>query len=91
VLLLDGEYSSAVDACRHALGLRPDDAMIRADLAACLLEMGERHAGEAQLRTALRSRPQMLGRATYALAHSSHGRFFFRPSAVANFLQREKI
>lgn len=87
VLLLDGEYAAAADACRHALGLRPDDALMRADLAACLLEMGEREAGEANLRSVLRSGPQMLGRATYALAASSHGRFFFRPSALAKFLQ----
>jgi tetratricopeptide (TPR) repeat protein len=91
VLLLDGEYAAAADTCRRALGLRPDDAMTRADLAACLLEMGEREAGEASLRAALRGRPQMLGRTTYALVHSSHGRFFFRPSAVAKFLQREKV
>jgi len=87
VLLLDGEYAAAADACRHALALRPDDAMTRADLAACLLEMGERDAGEASLRAALHGRPQMLGRTTYALTASSHGRFFFRPSAVAKFLQ----
>lgn len=87
VLLLDGEYASAADAFRRALALCPDDAMTRADLAACLLEMGERDAGEANLRSALRGRPQMLGRTAYALAASSHGRFFFRPSAVAKFLQ----
>jgi tetratricopeptide (TPR) repeat protein len=87
VLLLDGEYASAADAYRHALAHRPDDAMTRADLGACLLEMGERDAGEANLRSAFRSGPQMLGRATYALAASSHGRFFFRPSAVTKFLQ----
>lgn len=87
VLLMDGEYASAADACRHALALRPDDAMARADLAACQFEMGEREAGEASLRLAFRSGPQMLGRATYALAASSHGRFFFRPSALAEFLK----
>lgn len=89
VLLLDGEYASAADAWRHALAVRPDDAMVRADLGTCLLEMGERAAGEANLRSAMRGRPQMLGRTTYALAASSHGRFFFRPSAVAKFLQDE--
>ena len=87
VLLLDGEYTAAADIYRHALALRPDDAMTRADLAACLLEMGERDAGEANLRLALRGQPQMLGRTTYTLANSSHGRFFFRQSAVAKFLQ----
>jgi Flp pilus assembly protein TadD len=91
VQLLDGEYAAAADAYRHALAHRPDDAMTRADLAACLLEMGERDAGEANLRSALRSGPQMLGRTVHALAASSHGRFFFRPSAVAQFLRGEPV
>jgi tetratricopeptide (TPR) repeat protein len=86
-LLLDGEYASAADAYRHALAHRPDDASTRADLAACLLEMGDREAGEANLRSAFRSGPHMLGRANHALVASSHGRFFFRPSAVVKFLQ----
>lgn len=90
VLLLDGEYAAAADAFRHALGLRPDDVLTRADLAACLLEMGDRDAGEANLRSASRGRPQMFGRTTYALAASSHGRFFFRPSALAKFLQGDR-
>jgi Flp pilus assembly protein TadD len=91
VLLLDGEHAAAADTYRHALALRPDDAMTRSNLAACLLEMGERDAGEANLRAALRGGPQMLGRATHALAASSHGRFFFRPSAVAKFLQGKSV
>jgi tetratricopeptide (TPR) repeat protein len=90
VLLLDGDYAAAADAYRHALGHRPDDGLTRADLAACLLEMGERDAGEANLRLAVRGRPQLLGRTTFALAASSHGRFFFRPSAAAKFLQNDK-
>jgi Flp pilus assembly protein TadD len=89
VLLLEGEFAAAADACRHALALRPDDPMARADLAACLLEMGQRDAGEANLRQAMRGRPQMLGRATYAMVNSSHGRFFFHQSAAAKFLQDE--
>jgi tetratricopeptide (TPR) repeat protein len=91
LLLLDGEYASAADTYRHVLALRPDDAMTRADLAACLLEMGEREAGEANLRVALRSGPHMLGRTRHALAGSSHGRFFFRPSALAKFLQGKPL
>jgi tetratricopeptide (TPR) repeat protein len=91
VLLLDGEYASAADAYRHALAHRPDDAFTRADLAACLLEMGDRNAGEANLRSAFRSGPHMLGRTTHALVASSHGRFFFRPSAVAKFLQGDQV
>jgi|SRR5436305_6488330 len=88
-LLLDCEYAAAADAFRHALALRPDDGQARANLAACLLEAGERENGEAALRSAVRGRPQMLGRAAWALCASSHGRFFFKPSAVAKFLGRE--
>ncbi|MCC8942405.1 tetratricopeptide repeat protein, partial [Bradyrhizobium sp. Arg68] len=86
VLLLDGNYAGAADLYRQVLALRPDDAMTRADFSACLLEMGDRAAGEANLRLALRGRPHMIGRTTHALAKSSHGRFFFRPSAFAKFL-----
>jgi tetratricopeptide (TPR) repeat protein len=87
VLVQDGEYASAADAYRQALAHRPDDAFARADLAACFLEMGDRDAGEASLRSAFRSGTHLLGRTTHALAASSHGRFFFRPSAVVKFLQ----
>jgi Flp pilus assembly protein TadD len=87
VLFQDGEYVSAADAFRHALGHRPDDVYIRADLAVCLLEMGNRDSGEASLRSAFRNGAQMLGRTTHALTGSSHGRFFFRPSAAVKFLQ----
>jgi Flp pilus assembly protein TadD len=89
VLLFDGDYAAAAVAFRHALALRPEDALSRVNLAACLLEMGERDGGEAALRSVLRGRPYMFGRAAYALVASSHGRFFFRPSAAAKFLERE--
>jgi tetratricopeptide (TPR) repeat protein len=90
VLLLDGDYADAADTYRRVLALHPEDALTRADLAACQLEAGERSAGEANLRMALRGRPHMLGRATYALVQSSHGRFFFRQSAFAKFLHAER-
>lgn len=87
ILILDGDYAAAADAFRHALALQPNDAMTRADLAACLLEMGDRNLGEGTLRAAAQGRPQMLGRVTHALAASSHGRFFLRPSAMQKFLR----
>jgi tetratricopeptide (TPR) repeat protein len=90
VMALDGEYAAAADLFRRALGLRPDDAMTRNNLGACLLEMGEREAGEASLRAVVRSAPQMAGLAITSLAAASHGRFFLRPSAVAKFLRGEK-
>ncbi len=86
VLLLDGDYAAAADMFRHLLARRPDDAMTRADLAACQLESGTRDAGESTLRAATRGRPEILGRAIHLLAATSHGRFFFRPSAAVKFL-----
>jgi Flp pilus assembly protein TadD len=88
VMALDGEYAAAADLFRRALGLRPDDAVTRNNLGACLLEMGERDAGEATLRAAVRAVPQMAGQAITSLAAASHGRFFLRPSAVAKFLEK---
>ena len=90
-LLFDGEYTAAADAFRHAVALRPEDTLARANLAACLLEMGQRDGAEAALRAVLRGRPHMLGRVAYALSASSHGRFFFRPSALAKFLGRGPV
>jgi tetratricopeptide (TPR) repeat protein len=87
VLLLDGEYASAADAYRRVLALQPNDAAMQVNFSVCLLEMGERQAGEASLRLATRGRPEMAGRAIHSLAAASHGRFFLRPSAVTKFLR----
>jgi tetratricopeptide (TPR) repeat protein len=86
VMQYDGEYAPAADIYRHALGLRPDDALSRLSLGMCQLELGERDAGEASMRAATQGRPDMLGRTIYSLTAASHGRFFFRPSAVMKFL-----
>lgn len=90
VMLLDGDYAAAADAYRHVLAARPDDAMTRADFAVCLMEMGDREAGEANLRAAMRGRPDMLYRAISSLAAPVHGRLFLRPSAVVKFLTDDK-
>ncbi|MGJ5021781.1 tetratricopeptide repeat protein [Bradyrhizobium oligotrophicum] len=87
VQFLDGDYAEAADTYRHALGLRPDDTQTRANLAMCLAEMGDRDGAQAALRTVVRGRPHLLTRAAYTLAVTSHGRFFFRPSGAARFLQ----
>jgi tetratricopeptide (TPR) repeat protein len=87
-LVLDGAYDEAAKHYQRALSLRPDDAMSRANLAVCLLEMGERDQGEMKLREAVRGRPDMIGRAIHSLAAPGHGRFFLRPSAVIDFLNR---
>jgi tetratricopeptide (TPR) repeat protein len=89
VLYRDGDYATAADVYRHALGLRPDDTMARSNLAGCLLEMGQRDGGEAALRAVLAGRPNMLTRTASVMATSAHGRFFFRPSAAAKYFGRE--
>jgi Flp pilus assembly protein TadD len=87
LLVLDGDYADAVQTFRRALALRPDDAVCRVNLGICLMEMGDRNGGEANVREAIRGRPEMFGHAIMALAASSHGRFFLRPSAAAKFLK----
>ena len=68
----------------------PDDAPARISLGKCLLEMGEREAGEATLRAATPGVAQLAGPAIIALSAALHGRFFLRPSAAAKFLRVEK-
>ena len=60
------------------------------DRTVCLLEMGDREGGEANLRAATQVQPQMLFRAIASLATPAHGRFFLRPSDAAKFLQDDK-
>jgi len=86
VLAADGEYAAAAELFRHALAARPGDAVVRLELAKCLLELGERAAGEAELRAATGGDPGNAGPALLALTATPHGRFFLRPSAAMAFL-----
>jgi Tfp pilus assembly protein PilF len=70
------------------LAANPGDAAARKNLGTCRLEMGERAAGEADLRAAVRAAPQLAGHAIAALALASHGRFFLRLSAAMDFLRK---
>jgi predicted Zn-dependent protease len=89
VLALDGDYAGAADLYRRALQLRPDDPVARIELGRSLLEMGERDAGEAALRSATKAAPDATGLAITALAAASHGRFFLNRAAAVNFLRAE--
>jgi len=89
VLVAHGDYAAAADAFRRVLALYPDDRSNRAYLATCLLELGDRDAGEAALRTVIRGQPQLLGRAAFVMASGSHGRFFFSQRAASKFLGGE--
>jgi len=87
-MILDGEYAAAADTYRRVLAVQPGDAAARFELGRCLLELGEREAGEASLREAVRSNPQLASRLVVSLAAASRGRMFLRPSTVAKFLTR---
>jgi Flp pilus assembly protein TadD len=86
VMALDGEYAAA-DSYRRLIAQRPHDAMMHYNLGKCLLELGDRDAGEAALRAAASGGLQMAAGAIAALSAAPHGRFFLRPSAVAQFLR----
>jgi len=90
LMILDGEYAVAADLYRHALRLRSDDGYTRINLGKCLLEVGERDAGESTLRAAAHGAPQLAGRAILALASAPYGRIFLRPSAAAKFLRVDR-
>ena len=85
---LDGDYAAAADVYRRVLAANPGDAAARKNLGSCRLEMGERDAGEADLRMAVSAAPQLAGHAIAALALASHGRLFLRHGAAMNFLRQ---
>jgi predicted Zn-dependent protease len=86
VTAADGDYFAAARLFGTALAARPGDAVVRLELAKCLLELGDREAGEAALRAAAGGLAANAGPALVALAGTPHGRFFLRPSAAAKFL-----
>jgi len=86
VLAADGDYAGAADLFKQALAARAGDAVVRLELAKCLLELGRREAGEAELRTAAGGEAAGAGAAILALAATPHGRLFLKPSAAMAFL-----
>jgi tetratricopeptide (TPR) repeat protein len=86
-LAADGDYEAAAELYGQALTARPGDAAARIELGKCLLELGQRAAGEAALRTAVGGGAAWAAPAILALAATPHGRFFLRPSAAAAFLE----
>jgi predicted Zn-dependent protease len=87
LLYLGSDYTAAADVFRRLLAGNPGDLAAQINLGACRLEMGERDAGEADLRAAVRAAPQLIKHALSASCHASHGRFFMRVSRATNFLR----
>jgi tetratricopeptide (TPR) repeat protein len=86
VLELEGDYAGAVELYRSALQTRPE-ATTQIRLGRCLLELGEREAGEAALQAAASASAHATGLAIAGLAAAPRGRIFLRPSAAASFLR----
>lgn len=82
---LGGDFTLAAELYRRALGSRPNDATTQMNLGKCLLELGQREAGEAAIRLAARGARQLTPFVT-ALADTAHGRLLVRPSAARQFL-----
>jgi tetratricopeptide (TPR) repeat protein len=83
---LGGDYAAAAGLYRQVLALKPHDPATHLDLGRCLLELGEREAGEDLLRSAARAAPELAGLALRALSAAAHGRLFLRPSDAIRFL-----
>jgi tetratricopeptide (TPR) repeat protein len=91
VLALDGDYPAAADLYRRAIALRPNDRAMQVSLGKCLLEMGQRTAGETAIRAATRGSASPGGMAIAALAATPHGRLFLRPSDAEKFLRVDGV
>lgn len=90
ITALDGGYAAAADIYRRVLARQPLDVVTRNNLGICQLELGDRAAGEASLREAIRGAPQLAGQAITALTSASRGRFFLRAGAMTAFLRNGK-
>jgi len=82
---LEGDFTAAARLYGEALQSRAGDVTTRMNLGKCLLEMGDREAGEAAIRAAARRAGQITPFIT-ALADTAHGRLFIRPSMARRFL-----
>ena len=82
-----GDNAAAAGYFRQCLVSRPNDADMWLQLGYCLLELGDRAAGYECFRTATRGDPQNYGNALSALVKSGHGRFWLKPSGVAQYFR----
>jgi Flp pilus assembly protein TadD len=83
------EVGPAADYFRRALAVRPDDPAIWLALGLVLQELGQAESARDALRRAARGERAQYDRALNSLVASSHGRFWLRPSAAAQFFQVE--
>lgn len=87
--VLDGDYEGAAGHYRRALALQPEHALLRIELAKCLLETGCEDEGLALLRASASASPALAAQGAVALAASGHGRFFLRTGRALEFMRGE--
>lgn len=86
VLRDNGEFPRAADLFRQALRQIPEWAEARLQLGYCLLELDQWDDAMSELRGAIALNPALYDKARYILVRSARGRFWLRPSAVAQAL-----
>lgn len=86
-LMLEGDFERAAQRLQQAATRNPTDVQTRLSLATCLLELKRWDEGLATLRIAIQLSPQAYPAALKILVTSGRGRFWLKPSAVANLLR----
>jgi tetratricopeptide (TPR) repeat protein len=86
VLRDNGEFARAADVFGQTLQRIPDWAEARLQLGYCLLELDRWDDAIAALRAAIADKPELYDKARYILVRSARGRFWLRPSSLAEVL-----
>lgn len=86
LLMEEGNFSEAAARYRQVLARNPSHAEAWLDLGRCELEAANWDEAVKCLRNAVKIAPQLYGRAAKAFVASGHGRFWLRPSAIADVL-----
>jgi tetratricopeptide (TPR) repeat protein len=86
-LMLEGDFTRAAQRLQQAASQNPSDVQTRLSLGTCLLELKRWDEGLAALRIAIQLSPQVYPAALKILVTSGRGRFWLKPSAVANMLR----
>lgn len=86
VLRDNGDFARAADVFRQALRQIPDWGEARLQLGYCLLELDQWDEAISCLRAAIAHDSALYDKARYILVRSARGRFWLRPSALAEVL-----
>jgi len=86
VLRDNAEFARAAEIYREVLRQDPERADARLQLGYCLLELDQWEEAIASLRSAIALEPRLYEKACHILVRSARGRFWLRPSALAQVL-----